>query len=313
MAQKMLYRHHAEQETCQQAQARAKENWMLKDVYDGENYQRLKSEGFMSDSRDILLSLSSDGAQLRKAATGDGWFILLINYNLAPELRYKNDYMIVAGIIPGPKCPSVTLMSFFEPLIRELEKAQTEPGIRAYDSIRSEWFFFQVHLLHILGDMPGSDKMSGMFGHKGLYGCRFCRIRGVRYRDGTRFPHLPPSDDQSWTDLRPSDERIYSYKSNRLPMRNQAQHLRDCAAIEAEAIGSPAQKRARTASGVSVRSQFLRLKSIAYPWSLPLDVMHLFWSNHSLQMAEHFKVDIGQEAWASIEYIPPFSHTSDRR
>lgn len=154
----------------------------------------MKKEGYFSDPRHVVLSLSSDGAQIRQNSKGDGWFLVMINYNLDPAIRYREANMLVVGIIPGPKCPSRTLLSFFEPLTRESEEAQTHPGIKAYDAHTNECFYMRTHVPHILGDMPGSDKMWGFFGHIGHFGCRFCRIKGVTINGRTIFPHAPPKE-----------------------------------------------------------------------------------------------------------------------
>ena len=39
-------------------------------------------------------------------------------------------------------------------------------------------------MVGVLGDMPGSAKLSRMAGHMAIYGCRFSEVRGACPRKG---------------------------------------------------------------------------------------------------------------------------------
>ena len=77
------------------------EEHIVKDIFDGENYKRLKQENvtiggvrqthkFFSDKRDIALGLSLDGFCPFKRRKHTCWPLILFNYNLPPDIRWSS-------------------------------------------------------------------------------------------------------------------------------------------------------------------------------------------------------------------------------
>ena len=90
------------------------------DVFDGNLYKELVSEGFFADKRDIALIGSTDGYQIFKQKTDDCWVIMFINSNLPPIERVKKENLLISTIIPGPKQPK-NFNSFLQPIFDELK------------------------------------------------------------------------------------------------------------------------------------------------------------------------------------------------
>lgn len=152
------------------------------DIFDGEHYQNLrklniKIEGFDSLQRlyfdqetDIALGICTDGFCVFDMRNLSAWPILLINYNLPPEIHYKLENFIPVGIIPGPKGVK-DINSFLEPLVEELiELAQ---GVRATDVVNERTLALRAHLIVAFGDMPAMAKLMRMLGHNGKCAYRF--------------------------------------------------------------------------------------------------------------------------------------------
>ncbi|ODQ54205.1 hypothetical protein SAICODRAFT_45375, partial [Saitoella complicata NRRL Y-17804] len=79
----------------------------VRDFWDGHIYNKLRRTGrCFQDVRDMAFLLCTDGVQLVKIKTHGVWPILLINLNLPPDQRYKQENMILVGIIPGPNEPT---------------------------------------------------------------------------------------------------------------------------------------------------------------------------------------------------------------
>jgi hypothetical protein len=96
---------------------------ILGDIFDGNIYKELCGDGFFQDKREIALTVSCDGYQIFKQKTDDNWVFLIINNNLAPEVRVKKENLIISFIIPGPNQPK-DFNSFLQPFIEEMKILQ---------------------------------------------------------------------------------------------------------------------------------------------------------------------------------------------
>lgn len=85
------------------------------DVFDGAHFQGLLDKTVTWDSvvlsdpprkyfdqpTDIALHFATDGIALHKHTGMDAWPLLLTVYSLPPEIRYRREFQICCGIIPG--------------------------------------------------------------------------------------------------------------------------------------------------------------------------------------------------------------------
>ncbi|KAI0082985.1 hypothetical protein BDY19DRAFT_987990 [Irpex rosettiformis] len=65
-------------------------------------------------SEDFVLLYTIDGAQLYRSKLSDCWIYVWVLLDLAPEVRYRKDKVLVGGVIPGPEAPK-NLDSFTYP------------------------------------------------------------------------------------------------------------------------------------------------------------------------------------------------------
>ncbi|KAH8929623.1 hypothetical protein BT69DRAFT_1364290, partial [Atractiella rhizophila] len=96
---------------------------ILDDIYCGSDYLKLAREKKILPS-DTVLALSLDGAQVfNNKKPSDAIFVIMIDYNLPPEIRYKQQYVIPIAIIPGPNKPW-DQNSFLHPIFQRVTPAK---------------------------------------------------------------------------------------------------------------------------------------------------------------------------------------------
>ena len=77
--------------------------------------------GILADPRSLAFYFSTDGVcLLRKCRQHTVHLLLLINYNLHPELRFQGEHIIRLRIVLGPKKPK-DLLFFLYPMVDEFK------------------------------------------------------------------------------------------------------------------------------------------------------------------------------------------------
>ena len=258
----------------------------ISDVFDSHIYRRLLGKGvafngagashdYFSDPRDIALGLSTDGFCPFRRRKSTAWPLVLFNYNLAPDIRFHADNRIDLGTIPGPNKPK-DFDSYMWPVFEEFMRLQY--GVRAFDVLANEFFRLRAYLLLVFGDIPAMSMVMRMTGHNGLSPCRMCKILGVRIPNSRNNTYYVPLDRSSHPTVKESDSAIAVYNAAELPLRNEAEMLRQ--AKEVRDAPSQAQKdRLSMAYGIKGVSLLSNLKSLHFPLSFPYDFMHLIWEN----------------------------------
>jgi hypothetical protein len=127
------------------------------DIYSRSDYLEAVA-GDKIASRDILLDISIDGAQLYQDKQSDAWFIIGRNCNLPPTMCYKRDYVILIRIIPGPKNPW-DLDSFLLPIFQHIKDWQTH-GLKIWDADSMSRHTSQIILGYGLACEPGGYDVS---------------------------------------------------------------------------------------------------------------------------------------------------------
>jgi hypothetical protein len=242
------------------------------DIFDGARYKRLCRTNvtidgetlphkFFSAPTDLALGASTDGFGPFKRRKKTCWPIIIILYNLPPEIRTWLTYLLCVGVIPGPKAPK-DMDSFFWPLVEELLKLMR--GVSAFDHRNMRQFALRAYLIALFGDMPAIAKLMRMKGHNGISPCRACRILGIRDTTRTRSPYYTP--------LHRSDGE--SYDPLHLPRRSHEQFIRQAINVE-ESPNDAEHDRRSKACGINGVPLLARLSSLSFPDSFPHDLMHL--------------------------------------
>lgn len=256
------------------------------DVTDSTNYRSLLSKPvtvdgkelphkFFEDPRDVALGLSTDGFAPFKRRTKTAWPLLLINYNLRPEIRNHLENMLALGVIPGPKKP-IDFDSFLWPFVQEL--LRLEVGVHAYDSLSDAFFALRAYLILVFGDIPAMSMVMRMKGHNGSCPCRMCEVRGVRIPDSRNPVHYVPLDRTRHPDAALQPDPILSYDPEHLPLRTHADFIDQAKKVQFAATESDSERLAKQ-YGIKGLSILTALSSISFPLSFPYDFMHLIWEN----------------------------------
>jgi hypothetical protein len=90
--------------------------------------------------------------------------------------------MITLAIIPGPSKPD-NIMSFLRPIVDEIRSL----GNNGFRVVKDSSLIYKgkVHLMGLMGDIPGVAELMNHAGHMAYHGCRICDVRGVS--DGARY------------------------------------------------------------------------------------------------------------------------------
>ena len=259
---------------------------IMKDIYDARHYQELQQKKivvngrelprrFFEDPRDVALGLSTDGFAPFRRRTKTAWPLILYNYNLPPDIRFKLNYILGLGVIPGPKKPH-DLDSFIWPLTQELLRLSI--GVPTYDSLSKEFFVLCAFLILVFGDIPAISMVMSMKGHNGLSPCRMCEIRGIRIPDSNNPIHYVPLDRSRHPDVTASPDAVPTYDPANLPLRSHETLLDQAREVQFARTENESERLAKQ-YGIKAVPLLHVLPSLSFPASFPYDFMHLLWEN----------------------------------
>lgn len=274
LAKQLMYRHTYTHTTGNDG--------VVRDVFDGSVYRDLlekqvvvdgKTQGhkYFSDPRDVALGISLDGVTYfsRRQRQHSAWPVILINYNLPPKVRVRRDRVLCYGVIPGTV---KNLDSYLVPLRDEL--TELAKGAETLDPWAQEIFWQHVFLILGFGDYPGISKLTEMKGHNGLHPCWFCEIIGVR-AGGKGVYYVPL--------YRPGG----SIDPTNLPMRSHERFIEQGTAV-LEASTDAEAKRLAKDSGIKGVPLLSTTNTLNFPFSFPLDFMHLIFENLIPNLVRHY-------------------------
>lgn len=157
---------------CNSWRSRQATENLMGDITDGnvwtEMIERLANNG---NSENLLgFVVNVDWFQPFKDISYSVGVIYAVVINLPRNLRYKEENVIIVGVIPGPKEPSKNINSYLGPFVQEL--------LELYSGT---WFttshgrqLVRGVLVCISSDIPATRKVAGFMGHNALKGCSRC-------------------------------------------------------------------------------------------------------------------------------------------
>ncbi|XP_008237230.1 PREDICTED: uncharacterized protein LOC103335973 [Prunus mume] len=129
---------------------------------------------FASEHRNLRLALSSDGINPHSSLSSrySCWPVILVIYNLPPELCMKRKFMILTLLISGHKQHGNDIDVYLELLIEDLRTLWD--GVEGvYDVFRQQSFTLRAVLLWTINDFPAYGNLFGCT-TKGYYACPIC-------------------------------------------------------------------------------------------------------------------------------------------
>lgn len=254
----------------------------MTNIFDGEHYRSLLTKPVtvadetlpfchFLDERDIALGLSTDGfCPFKRQRSQTAWPLVLFNYNLPPDERFRKRHLISVGIIPGPKKPT-DLDSFLWPLVQEL--LQLAIGVTAFNACTKCMFLLHVYLIVVFGDIPAVAMVMRMKGQNGYSPCRMCGITGIRPPGASCTTHYVPLNRQKFPDATPAQ-----FDPRDLPLRTHTQFLEQAKAVQYATTKTASEDLAKQ-YGIKGIPLLTCLSSLSFPASFPYDFMHLIWAN----------------------------------
>jgi len=256
----------------------------ISDVFDGSLYRELCEQyvkveettynhKYFEDPRDIALGLSLDGFPVFSTSNLSAWPIILINFNLPPDIRTHLVHILCYGVIPAPRAVKDT-DSFLYPLYCELVKLAA--GISTLDLHGDELFLLRAFLILIFGDMPAIAKIMRMKGHNGFCPCRFCEIHGIRHPTGKVY-YVP-----LWR-----SDASDRYDAKALPRRTHQRFIEQAGEVVLAPTNAE-EDRLSMKYGIKGIPLLSLLGSLSFPSSFPLDFMHLIFENLLPNLISHY-------------------------
>lgn len=199
-----------------------------------------------------LFSFNMDGFnpfQLKQAGRSASVMgLYMVCLNLPPNERFKTENMFLAGIIPGPKEPSMQEINhFLKPLVDDFLESYVN-GVRytrtwKYPNGRN----IRCALALIICDLPAARQALGFSGPQSTNFCSYCKLRLKNINDLDVMRWEPRSDEE--------------YRREALKWR-----------------GASEEERAKITNSYGVRyySEFLRLPYFNPVRSVCVDPMHAF-------------------------------------
>ena len=95
------------------------------DVFDGriwKEWQYVEGEVFLAVPRNYAFMLNVDWFQPFKHSIYSAGALYMVLMNLPRVERFKPENVFLAGVIPGPHKPKLTINSYLEPLVAELNQ-----------------------------------------------------------------------------------------------------------------------------------------------------------------------------------------------
>ena len=133
-----------------------------------------KYSSFAAEERNLRLGLSTDGLNPfnMKNTRYSCWPVLLVNYNLPPDLCMKKENIMLTLLIPGPQQPGNNIEVYLEPLIEDLCHLW-DNGELTYDAYSKSTFNLKAMLFWTISDFPAYGNLAGCK-VKGKMGCPLC-------------------------------------------------------------------------------------------------------------------------------------------
>ena len=157
---------------------------------------------FLSEQFSYALALNIDWFQPYKLTESSVGAIYLTILNLPYYVRFKREYIILLGIIPGPSEPKREVNSFLRPLVSEL--LDLWKGVPMHVHGHAIQQTIRCALICVSSDMPASTKACGFLGHMANLGCSKCKKKfsgGFGNRDYSGF------DICNWPERNMADHR----------------------------------------------------------------------------------------------------------
>ena len=156
---------------CDHWKSRKVPNNVFPDIYDGLVWQSFINFLSSNSSCNLLFGLNVDWFQPFTHCAYSVGAIYLCIHNLPRHIRFNEKYIILCGIIPGPKEPSETINSFLDVLVDELMEFWS--GVTMMND-KGERITVRAALSLVTCDIPALRKCLAFAGIRANKACSKC-------------------------------------------------------------------------------------------------------------------------------------------
>lgn len=157
----------------------------LSSIWDGDFIQRMRrdeslSHFFRTNDQSycpIVFGIFADAMSPFGGSNNSIFHVLLVCYNLPPEIRYKKENIQVLMLVDGPKEP-IKFQKYFSSIIDEACALWDEP-ICLYDSSQRRRVQFRVAIINLICDGRAVRACASHSEAGSLYPCTKCNIKGT--------------------------------------------------------------------------------------------------------------------------------------
>ncbi|XP_075480648.1 uncharacterized protein LOC142521314 [Primulina tabacum] len=160
---------------------------------------------FDSEPRNLRLALAADGINpySNLSSRYSCWPIMLVTYNMPPNMCMKRKFIMLTMLISGPKQPGNDIDVYLDVLVEDLQRLwDGVDGV--YDAYRRQFFTLKAILLWTINDFPAYGNLSGCNTH-GYYACPVCK-------EDTCAKHLENGKKMSFVGHRRFLPRFHPYR-----------------------------------------------------------------------------------------------------
>lgn len=187
----------------------------IEDLYDCQTYLEAVTR-FLKTIFDISFMWNWDGLQIFKSNTFSLWPFYLIINELPPEMRFKSENILIAGLWGCVTKPHPNL--FLLPIYKDLQMLKAGVVMEVHGEQEKQI----VHAECISGscDSPARATIFNQKLHSGFYSCPICKIRGQKPEDTTVFPYEENSPLRNMTEYQQHVDLAVKHKI--IVIKNQA-------------------------------------------------------------------------------------------
>lgn len=129
----------------------------------------------------LLFSLFVDWFSARGNRTGSASYssgvIFMVCLNLPPTLRYRRENVYLAGVMPGPKAPSLEEINhLLDPLVEELVEMWVNGLYFSQTARHSNGRLVRCAIVPLVCDLGALRKTAGAASHSMKYFCSYCQL-----------------------------------------------------------------------------------------------------------------------------------------
>ena len=151
---------------CNEWRHRNVDSTLMSDIYDGKLWKEAHNS-FLKDQHNIYGIINIDWFEPFKHSVEPVGAIYMVLLNLPRRLRFREENVMLLGLIPGPDEPSLTVNSFIRPIVDDLKSLNN--GILLQDgSPRGN--IYKLRLFGCSSDLRATRKLGGFLSYHAKYG-----------------------------------------------------------------------------------------------------------------------------------------------